>query len=168
MTEPYTRPPPEQGPVSIRPARRSDLPSLVALRDRLNAHELAGSPHAPIVRLSVEEFAAVWGPTLDSAVHCWRVLEAAGQPVGFGLIYLQTPETRPPGAFLHWAYLEPVHRRQGLGQFLLDDLLAWARSQGANRVELQFIEGNESARSFWMKTGFRPYARRCVRYFEDR
>jgi GNAT superfamily N-acetyltransferase len=149
---------------SLRSASRTDLPLLVAMRDQLNALELTGSPHAPIQRLSVEEFTAVWGHTLEDPGYCWRIVEVNGRPVGFGLIYLMTPRTQPLGAFVHWAYLDPAVRREGLGQLLLDHLLDWARRQGANRVELQFIEGNELARRFWMKVGFQPYARKCVRY----
>ena len=152
------------GPFLIRPATAADLPAVVALRDALNALELAGSPHAPIRRLSVDEFAAAWGPTLDDPAYCWRVVEADGRLVGFGLIFLQASPTTLPGAFVQWAYLEPAYRRQGLGELLFGQLLAWARRAGAERVELQFIEGNAAAERFWAKMGFRPYARKCVRY----
>jgi RimJ/RimL family protein N-acetyltransferase len=152
----------------LRPAVEADLPAIVAMRNRLNALELAGSPHAPIQRLSEEDFAALWGHTLQSPQHCWRVLEADGRPVGFGLIYLITPAPQTPGAFLHWAYLEEEYRRQGHGQALLEALLAWARERGVQRVELRYIEGNEFAARFWQKTGFRTFARQCVLWLEPR
>jgi GNAT superfamily N-acetyltransferase len=125
---------------------------------------LSGCPHASIQKLTLEEFSALWGPTLADPAYCWRLVESQGQPVGFGLIYLQAPRMTPPGAFLHWAYLEEEFRRQGAGRALLDELLAWAREQGAGRVELQFIDGNEGARRFWEKMGFLPYAHKCVHY----
>jgi ribosomal protein S18 acetylase RimI-like enzyme len=151
--------------VTFRPASADDLPAIVALRNRLNVLELAGSPHAPIQRLSLEEYTALWGPTLTRADHCWRIAEAAGQAVGFGLIYL-IPHSRPVGAFIHWAYLEPEYRRQGWGQALFDHLVDWACQQGATRIELQFIEGNEAAQRFWTKMGLRTYARKCVYYLD--
>ncbi|HXG12470.1 MAG TPA: GNAT family N-acetyltransferase [Gemmataceae bacterium] len=157
---------PGPGPVIIRPATAADLPAIVAMRDALNDLERAGCPHAAIQRMTLEEFTAVWGGTLASPTHCWRIVEAGGRPVGFGLIYLVFPQTRSPGAFLHWAYLDPAYRRQGLGRALLDHLLDWARAAGAQRVELQFIDGNEAAERFWTKAGFRPFARKCVRYWE--
>lgn len=153
--------------IHVRPAHRADLPLIVAMRDELNSLELAGSPHAPIQRLSVEEFTAVWGGTLEDPGYCWRIIEADQRPVGFGLLYLLTPKIKPFGAFVHWAYLRPDARRQGLGQILMDHLFDWAREQGANRVELQFIDGNESARRFWTKLEFQPYARKCVRYLHE-
>jgi GNAT superfamily N-acetyltransferase len=151
--------------IAIRPARLEDLPTLVTMRDALNALEREGCPHAPIQRLSLDEFTALWGGTLYDRQHCWRIVEQLGKPIGFALVYL-LPKSRPLGAFLHWAYLQPEQRRQGLGRVLLDHLVEWMRGQGAVRIELQFIEGNEGARQFWTKVGFRPYAQRCVCYVE--
>lgn len=152
--------------VHLRPAAASDLPALVAMRDDLNALELAGSPHAPIQPLTVAEFTAWWGATLNEPHYCWRIVEVNRQPAGFGLIYLTMPRTQPPGAFIHWTYLKPAFRTQGLGQVLVAHLLDWARGQGANRVELQFIDGNTPAERFWVKHGFQPYARKCVHYLK--
>jgi GNAT superfamily N-acetyltransferase len=154
--------------VSIRAARVGDLPVIVAMRDELNALELRGSPHAPIRHLSVAEFTALWGRTLDDPNYCWRIIEAGSEAIGYGLIYLTTPLTEPPAAFLHWAYLAESARRRGLGRELLEHLVQWARTQRADRIELQFIEGNLPAQQFWTKMGFQPYAQKCVRYLTDR
>jgi GNAT superfamily N-acetyltransferase len=151
----------------LRPAIAEDLPAIVAMRDRLNALELVGCPHASIQKLTLAQFVSLWGPTLSHGDYCWRVVEADAKVVGFGLIYLSQPRIDPPAASLHWAYLEPAYRRGGLGQRLVDELLAWARARRAGRVELQFIDGNVIAERFWSKMGFEPYARKCVRYFRD-
>jgi GNAT superfamily N-acetyltransferase len=113
--------------------------------------------------MTLEEFSAVWTPTLTSPIHCWRIVEAGGRPVGFGMIYLTYPQLRTPGAFVQWMYLAPDERRRGVGQQLFDQLAEWARAQGATRVELQYIDGNAIAERFWARMGFRPYARKCVR-----
>src|SRR5262249_24819833 len=122
--------------VSIRPATADDLPTIVALRDALNDLERAACPHAGIQRMTLEEFTSAWGATLNSPTHCWRLVQVEGRPVGFGMIYLLFPQTRSPGAFVQWAYLDPAHRRRGLGQALFNHLLDWARARGAKRVEL--------------------------------
>ncbi|MGE3804474.1 MAG: N-acetyltransferase family protein [Gemmataceae bacterium] len=148
----------------IRPATRADLPAIVAMRDDLNLHELKGCPHASIVRMELDPFTKVWGHTFDSPGYCWRLVELDGKPVGYGMIYLLSPRLEPPIAYVQWAYVAPTCRRLGLGERLMGDLADWAKQQGAGRIELQFIDGNEIAEGFWMKMGFQPYARRCVRY----
>jgi GNAT superfamily N-acetyltransferase len=150
----------------IRPGRLEDLAAIVAMRDALNALERAGCPHAPIQKLTLEQFTAFWGRTFEDADHCWRIVECARQPVGFGLVYL-LPRSRPAAAFLHWAYLAPDKRRHGVGRQLVEDLITWARGRGACHVELQFIEGNEIARQFWTGVGFLPYARKCVYHLQE-
>jgi len=154
------------GSVSLRPATRADLPAIVAMRNELNALELAGCPHAPIIPLGLAQFTAVWERSMDSPSHCWRIVEHQGEPVGFALVYLLNPQTQPPGAYLHWAYLAARHRQHGTGKLLFNELLAWARAQGVQRIELQFIEGNEPARRFWSKVGFQAFAQKCVHYLE--
>jgi len=150
--------------IRIRPATLADLPAIVAMRDELNELELHGCPHAPIHQLTEEQFRAFWGHTFGSAAHCWRIVEADGQPIGFGLIYVVVPRVEPAGAYLHWAFLRPNARRSGVGQKLFAELAAWARDQGVARIELQFIEGNQFAQRFWAKMGFRPFAAKCVHY----
>ncbi len=152
--------------VTLRPARTRDLPAIVAMRDRLNDLERSGCAHAAIVPMTLEQFTAIWGATLDSPTHCWRLIEGDGKPVGFGLIYLSTHKPAPLAAYLHWAYVEEGFRRGGVGKMLLDSLLKWARDQAAERVELQFIDGNGIAEKFWTKMGFQPFARKCVKYLK--
>jgi GNAT superfamily N-acetyltransferase len=148
----------------FRAATIDDVPAIVAMRDRLNALELAGCRHASIEPLTVAQFAQRWGPTFGHEDYHWAIVEDGGRAVGFGLIYLTLPVTEPPHAFLHWAYLEPEFRRHGLGRLLVDDLVGWARRRGADRVELQFIDGNLPAEHFWQAMAFQPFARKCVRY----
>jgi GNAT superfamily N-acetyltransferase len=144
----------------------ADWPAIVAMRNDLNALELQGCPHASIQKLTLTEFQAHWGPTLDDPDYCWRIVEVVGRPIGFGLVYVVKPKVEPLAGFVHWAYLEPDQRRQGRGELLLDHLLQWARAKKVQRVELQFIDGNEIAERFWQKLGFRPYARKCVRMLD--
>jgi GNAT superfamily N-acetyltransferase len=150
--------------ITIRPGTTADLPAIVAMRDRLNELERQGCAHASIIPMSLEQFTAMWSGTFSSPHHCWRIVEQDGQPVGFALIYVSIPRTTPAGAYLHWAYLEPTVRRGGVGQQLFTALRDWAATQGVNRIELQYIEGNGTAERFWKKMGFRSYATRCVQY----
>jgi GNAT superfamily N-acetyltransferase len=161
-----TRPSEPTASVGVRPATTDDLPAIVAMRNDLNALELSACPHAAIQRMTLEQFTTHWGRTIGDPDHCWLIVEAGRQPAGFGLIYLTTPRIEPPPAFIQWAYLAAPHRRRGAGRMLFDHMADWARTKGAGRIELQFIEGNEPAERFWTKVGFRPYARKCVLYLD--
>jgi len=50
--------------------------------------------------------------------------------------------------------VDPVERRSGVAQLLLDDLVQAARSVGAKRVTLEVRETNENARKFYYKNHF--------------
>jgi ribosomal-protein-alanine N-acetyltransferase len=58
----------------------------------------------------------------------------------------------------------PTARRKGLGQQLLDALLAAARESGSSSVFLEVRESNASARSFYEEAGFKQTGRRKSYY----
>jgi ribosomal protein S18 acetylase RimI-like enzyme len=49
------------------------------------------------------------------------------------------------------------HRRRGVGEKLLAEILDWCASNGLKRVELAVLAKNEIGYSFWKKHGFRDY-----------
>ena len=149
--------------VTLRPARADDLPDIVAMRSALNRLELEGCPHASITKMTLEEFAAHWGPTIDDPDYCWRLVEVEGKPVGFGLLYLLKPRVPSIVGFVQWAFIDPACRRKGLGERLVRELFRWAKEKNVERIELQFIDGNLLAERFWKKMGFEPYARKSVK-----
>src|SRR5438445_678675 len=58
----------------LRAATIDDVPTIVAMRDRLNALELANCPHASIEPLTVAQFAERWGPTFGHADYHWQIV----------------------------------------------------------------------------------------------
>lgn len=152
--------------VTFRQATLDDLPVIVGLRDDLNVLERQACSFALIQRMTVEQFADKWGHSFADPDHYWLLAESSGQALGYGLIYL-IPKTKPLGAFVHWMYLSPLARGQGLGRKMFENLASWARGRGARHIDLQYIEGNTSAAGFWKKMGFAEYARKCVKYLED-
>ncbi|MCB0858073.1 MAG: GNAT family N-acetyltransferase [Solirubrobacterales bacterium] len=60
-----------------------------------------------------------------------------------------------PIAMIDELYVRPALRRRGLGQELMDSILALAREQGANGVEVVTGEDDLGARALYEKTGFR-------------
>jgi ribosomal protein S18 acetylase RimI-like enzyme len=49
------------------------------------------------------------------------------------------------------------HRRTGIGEMLLGEIMKWFQSNNIDRVELQNTAKNPLANSFWQKQGFEIY-----------
>jgi len=86
--------------------------------------------------------------------------------VGFSLSEIQGPSA--PMKREKWGYIDTVavtayYRRKGMGQRMLVEILAWFRSKGVERVELQTTAQNAVANSFWQKHGFKIYMHRLYR-----
>lgn len=64
------------------------------------------------------------------------------------------PEELPPVGHILNIAVDPVFRRQGLGQRLLECALEYSRQLGASRVELEVRTGNETAIALYQKYGF--------------
>jgi len=87
-----------------------------------------------------------------------RVVCEDGQPVGISVICRRGSESRlgPFG-------IVTACRGRGLGQALLDRIIADAKERGDNRVLLEVIEGNDPAVRLYAGRGFRQ-VRRLVGY----
>ena len=87
---------------------------------------------------------------LDDPAHAWRVVRAAGTPVGFAHAYFDGN-----GFKLDKLYVHPDYQRRGLGAGLLRAIEAWARAQATTRLHLQVNRGNEGAIRAYEQYGFR-------------
>jgi len=56
-------------------------------------------------------------------------------------------------------WVAPEFRRRGIGRWLLDEVVVWARARGLAAVKLDVTEGNEAARRLYTSCGFRPTGR---------
>jgi GNAT superfamily N-acetyltransferase len=92
----------------------------------------------------------------------WRVLAASGQwfvADDDGLIGVAVgvdgwsgdPKTRE----LVGMWVAPSHRRRGIAKQLLDQVKAWAASEGATTLSLGVREGNEKALAAYLSMGMR-------------
>jgi GNAT superfamily N-acetyltransferase len=99
------------------------------------AHNLAGSPD-----------------------QCVIIAYTGTQPCGIihGSLDAEERETAHIGAM----WVDPAVRRHGVGRALLEAITAWARLQGARRLELWVTEGNEAAIRHYERMGFQDTGQR--------
>jgi ribosomal protein S18 acetylase RimI-like enzyme len=55
-------------------------------------------------------------------------------------------------------YVNPKHRRQGIGSALLYHAESWARARGDRQITLQVFLKNETAINLYHKLGYQPYS----------
>jgi ribosomal protein S18 acetylase RimI-like enzyme len=94
--------------------------------------------------------------TDTSLGQAWLVLQGP-QPVGY-VIFTYGFDIEFGGrlATITDLYLEPNHRRQGLGGKILHHVEAFCRSLGLRGLELQVESDNAEARTLYKKFGFEP------------
>jgi len=51
-------------------------------------------------------------------------------------------------------WVAPTHRQLGVGRLLVDEVIIWARSRGAHRLQLSATGRNEAAIQFYIRLGF--------------
>lgn len=144
----------------IREATQDDTPAIVALwRESLALHGQRDPTFAPRAdgHVRFERFVtnAIGAP--EAAVF---VADVGGRIAAYGVCVLRTrPEYFEPGEYGLVTDLDVSgeHRRQGLGEAVLDGLCGWLRARGVTRVEAEVVAANELAASFWSKRGFRTY-----------
>jgi len=93
----------------------------------------------------------------DSAVF---VCEHAGRVAGFCTVRLE----RSPGLLVEIARAEIADlgvrsecRRRGTGRALAERALSWARSRGAERLEVRVAARNPEGQAFWRSLGYEGF-----------
>ena len=62
--------------------------------------------------------------------------------------------------------VHPIHRRKGLGKFLLSELIKRSRSLRTKQIHLEVKETNEPAKALYKSMGFKTTANRS-NFYED-
>ncbi len=116
-------------------------------------HELAEYEKAPQeCELTTEQLeTALFGPRPALYGH---VAEVDGRIVGFTLWFLNFSTWRGKhGIYLEDLYVEPGHRRHGLGRALLATLAAECVRRGYSRLEWWVLDWNRPAIEFYESIG---------------
>jgi ribosomal protein S18 acetylase RimI-like enzyme len=171
-----------RGRISVRWARSGDWLALrqvrlAALTDAPSAfgstleHELALSEEEWRERTGQAAWFLAWRPGAPGrSGGPGRPAEQSAGPVGLAAAFPQQPRGRDrtelpgtgpvPGWHLISMWASPQVRGSGVAGLLVDAVAAHAKGAGAERVTLWVADGNDRARGFYRRAGFRPTGRR--------
>lgn len=137
--------------MTVRPAGVDEWRLLRALR----LAALADAPGA--FGSTVEHEAAFsddeWGPWL--APLQWFVADEDGQAVGLVAATMEG-QAQPGRCEVLSMWVSPRARRHGAGAALVEAVGGWAHGRHGSVLTLGVAEGNDSARRFYERLGFRP------------
>jgi ribosomal protein S18 acetylase RimI-like enzyme len=148
--------------IHLRPAKEADVPALATLLVRLKRLNEEFDPLLK-VRADVEERAReVLKADLANPDALVLVAEGTGadleKVVGVVRAHLRERMFYAPereGVILD-IYLLPLHRRRGVGEYMLKATWDLLKARGAGVITAEFPTQNEIAVRFYEKRGFRP------------
>lgn len=137
--------------IAVRPARREDVPLILALIRELAEYErLSHEVIATEERLAGDLFGDT--PRAEVLIGEWN-----GAAVGFALFFHNySTFLARPGIYLEDLYVRPAARGHGLGRRLLAEIARLAVARGCGRFEWAVLDWNEPAIRFYRALGARP------------
>jgi GNAT superfamily N-acetyltransferase len=148
-----------------RSVRRAVLGDEAILREvRLQA--LSNDPNAfgSTYEREVARTTADWQGWMSPGV-AFILCESAGAR---GMVAGLRDEADPAVVHLMAMWVHPMTRGSGGADQLVEAVIAWARSEGAKLVRLKVIQGNNRARGFYERMGFRPTGQEDLRQRDAR
>ncbi|MDH5830958.1 GNAT family N-acetyltransferase [Luteimonas sp. M1R5S18] len=138
----------QQTRVSIRPARRDDVPVILALIRALAEYErLADQCRADAPSLE----ATLFGERPAAEV---LIAEVGGAAAGFALFFHNySTFLARPGLYLEDLFVQPEHRGLGVGRRLMAALARIAVARGCGRFEWSVLDWNAPAIGFYRRLG---------------
>jgi GNAT superfamily N-acetyltransferase len=137
--------------VDLRPARRDDIPLILALVAELAeyerlAHEAVATP--------ADFEGALFGARPAAEV---LIAEVDGQPAGFALFFISfSTFLGKPGLYLEDLFVRPAFRGHGAGKRLMVELARIALERGYGRFEWSVLDWNSPAIGFYRSLGATP------------
>ncbi|MFI5931639.1 GNAT family N-acetyltransferase [Actinoplanes sp. NPDC051494] len=138
-------------PLTIRPARRDDVPAVVAM-----VHELATFEREPESCLLTEEQldTALFGA--QSALFAHVAVGEDDAPYGVALWFLNFSTWEGVhGIYLEDLYVRPQHRGSGAGEALVAELARICVERGYRRIDWMMLDWNPAA-DFYARLGAAP------------
>ena len=143
--------------MNIRPARPEDLDSLTKLLKALFSIEADFTFNEPLQRRGLQLM-------LENDRGCVLVAELNGKVIGMcsGQLTISTAEggvaLLVEDVIVHWGW-----QGQGIGTNLMEGIGAWARQQGASRLQLLADRNNIPALEFYKRLGWQTTELICLR-----
>lgn len=139
----------------IRPAVPDDAYTLARMRHEMWDEMDPDRPAGPDYR---ERLFVYWYETIAAGTTLAWLAEVDGQPVGMVALLLHfhppLPTTERRRGYVTAVYVVPAHRRQGLGRALMEQVIAYGREHGIQRLELRT---SPMARPLYEALGFRAH-----------
>ena len=143
-----------------RSVRRAVLGDEAILRElRLEAMSQDPDAFGSTYEKEVARTTADWRRWMSPGVT-FILYEPAGAR---GMVAGLRDETDPAVVHLMAMWLHPQIRGSGGADELVAAVIAWAQSEGAKLVRLKVIQGNDRARGFYERMGFRATGREEIR-----
>jgi len=155
-----------------------DRALLVKFLDR-TYRELAHSETVSHLAGTVEQYFSRETPVwwVDWLNPIRGVFQAAGIPSALGArspiacLWMGTAIDQLQGdrhAHIFLLYVDPAHRRQGIGSALMGQAESWARSRGDRQIGLQVFLSNQVALNLYQQLGYQPHSLGMVKLLPDR
>lgn len=134
--------------VEFRAATTADVPAILGLVRELAEYERAAHE---VVATEAHYEAVLFGP--DRFVEC-DVAVVDGDIVGMAMWFRRfSTWTGTPCMYLEDLYVQPAHRRFGIGREFLARLARHCVTEGWARFEWSVLDWNEPARAFYRSLG---------------
>ncbi len=125
---------------------------------KLRLRSLADSPDAfgSTLDREAERRDEEYRDRLARAAHADRDLPllALVDGVPAGLSWGRIDDQQPDTVHLYQVWVAPEYRGRGVGQALLDAVIAWSRASGARRLRLGVTRGDSAAVRLYRRAGF--------------
>lgn len=138
--------------LSARPLTAADLPALHALCLG-NAEYYAHTSLRPTMENLADDLTALPPGKSMRDKHFLGLFDNSGLLAALDVI---TGYPAEDAAWVGWLILRADRQGEGLGSAIADALWRYLAEAGYARVGLAVLEGNEDARRFWQRQGFRP------------
>jgi ribosomal protein S18 acetylase RimI-like enzyme len=134
--------------VSIRSATDKDVPSLLSLLREFAEYENL------LDALEVNEPRLRAGLFGDGSPAEALIAEYGGDAIGYAIFFPNFASFRGQrGIYLEDIYIQPEHRRHGVGEMMLRQLAAIGASRGMVRIDFVVLDWNTSAIAFYKGLG---------------